>query len=68
MATRTTAAAQHDHELEDSLREKSRRDAIDAAHFFGLAALYEERGKRAQAAEPTDASSGSTPAMPAISQ
>ncbi len=36
---------------EDVLREKLRRGAIDAAHFFGLAALYEERGKRKQAAE-----------------
>jgi CRP-like cAMP-binding protein len=39
------------HELEQSLREKLRRNAIDAAHFFGLAALYEERGKREQAVE-----------------
>ena len=33
------------------MREKVRRNAIDAAHFFGLAALYDERGKRQQAAE-----------------
>lgn len=33
------------------IREEMRRNAIDAAHFFGLAALYEERGKRSQAAE-----------------
>lgn len=29
--------------------ERVRRDTIDAFHFFGLAALYEERGKKAQA-------------------
>lgn len=40
-----------DHEIEGAVRERLRRDAIDAAHFFGLAALYEERGKRQQAAE-----------------
>lgn len=34
-----------------ALREQWRRDAIDAAHFFGLAALYEERGKRQEAVE-----------------
>lgn len=39
------------HEIEQALREKLRRNAIDASHFFGLAALYEERGKRQQAAE-----------------
>lgn len=33
------------------IHEEMRRAAIDAAHFFGLAALYEERSKRAQAAE-----------------
>ncbi len=38
-------------DAEEVLREKLRRDAIDAAHFFGLAALYEERGKQKLAAE-----------------
>lgn len=33
------------------LRERYRRNAIDAAQFFGLAALYDERGKPKQAAE-----------------
>lgn len=47
--SRTDARAPH--EIEAGLREKLRRNAIDAAHFFGLAALYEERGKRQQAAE-----------------
>jgi len=36
---------------EEALREKLRRDAIDASHFLGLAHLYEERGKREQAVE-----------------
>ncbi len=35
----------------EQIHEEIRRNAIDAAHFFGLAALYEERGKRDQAAE-----------------
>ena len=39
------------HKIEERVREKLRRDAIDASHFFGLAALYEERGQRQQAAE-----------------
>ncbi|MCP4654173.1 MAG: cyclic nucleotide-binding domain-containing protein, partial [bacterium] len=38
-------------EIEKTFREELRRDAIDAAHFFGLAALYEERGKQQQAVE-----------------
>ncbi len=38
-------------EIEKAFREALRRDAIDAAHFFGLAALYEERGKQQQAVE-----------------
>ena len=38
-------------EAEVALREQLRRDAIDSAHFFGLAALYEERGKPGLAAE-----------------
>lgn len=33
----------------DALREALRRDAIDSFHFFGLAALYAERGKPRQA-------------------
>ncbi|MEM7352846.1 MAG: cyclic nucleotide-binding domain-containing protein [Acidobacteriota bacterium] len=32
-------------------REQIRRNAIDSAHFFGLAALYDERGKPDLAAE-----------------
>ena len=38
-------------DAEDALREQLRRNAIDCAHFFGLAALYEERGKPDLAAE-----------------
>lgn len=51
MASKTTPGTPHNHEIEEVLREKARRDAIDAAHFFGLATLYEERGDRAQATE-----------------
>ncbi len=36
---------------EEALRETLRRNAIDSAHFFGLAALYEERGQQDLAAE-----------------
>ncbi len=36
---------------EEAVREQLKRNAIDAAHFFGLAALYEERGKYDLAAE-----------------
>ncbi len=38
-------------DTEEMLREQLRRAAIDSAHFFGLAALYEERGKPDLAAE-----------------
>lgn len=32
-------------DVQEAVREEVRRAAIDSAHFFGLAALYEERGK-----------------------
>lgn len=38
-------------DAEEAVREQLKRDAIDSAHFFGLAALYEERGKEDLAAE-----------------
>ena len=38
----------------DLLREQLRRDAIDAAHFLGLAHAYAERGENAQALECLD--------------
>lgn len=38
-----------DRDTEEAIRERLRRGAIDAAHFFGLGALYEERTKRDQA-------------------
>lgn len=38
-------------DAEAALREQLRRNAIDCAHFFGLAALYTERGKEKLAAE-----------------
>ncbi len=41
-------------DFEEVLREQFRRNAIDSAHFFGLAALYEERGKPELAAECLD--------------
>jgi CRP/FNR family transcriptional regulator, cyclic AMP receptor protein len=37
--------------LRDVLREGFRRNAIDAAHFLGLAHLYAEKGENAQAIE-----------------
>lgn len=43
--------AEFERAIEKRVREQLRRDAIDAAHFFGLAALYDERGKKEQAAE-----------------
>ena len=38
-------------DAEAALREKFRRNAIDACHFFGLAALYRDRKKKTLAAE-----------------
>ena len=38
-------------DAEQAVREQLRRNAIDSAHFFGLAALYEERGKPDLASE-----------------
>ncbi len=38
-------------DLGADLLEQARRDAIDSFHFYGLAALYEERGKRSQAVQ-----------------
>ena len=35
-----------EHDAEQAIREKYRRRAIDACHFFGLAALYRDRGKK----------------------
>jgi len=46
-----TVATRKKRDLGASLMEQNRRDAIDAWHFYGLASLYEERGKRAQAAQ-----------------
>ncbi len=40
--------------LRDVLREGFRRNAIDAAHFLGLAHLYAEKGEHARAAECVD--------------
>lgn len=37
--------------VKDMLREGFRRNAIDAAHFLGLAHLYAEKGENARAAE-----------------
>ncbi len=41
----------HKRGSEDAVREQIRRNAIDAAHFLGLARLYDERGKPVLAAE-----------------
>jgi CRP/FNR family transcriptional regulator, cyclic AMP receptor protein len=40
--------------LRDMLREGFRRNAIDAAHFLGLAHLYAEKGEHARAVECID--------------
>ncbi len=37
--------------LRDMMREQFRRNAIDAAHFLGLAHLYAEKGEHSRAAE-----------------
>ena len=37
--------------VRDRLRESFRRDAIDAAHFLGIAHLYAEKGENARAVE-----------------
>lgn len=41
----------HKRDNEEAVREQMRRNAIDAAHFLGLATLYDERGKPALATE-----------------
>lgn len=41
----------HQKDTEEIIREQLRRNAIDAAHFLGLALLYDERGKPALASE-----------------
>src|SRR5688572_32097147 len=37
--------------LRDLMREQFRRNAIDAAHFLGLAHLYAEKGENSRASE-----------------
>lgn len=46
------------------LYERFKRDTIDSAHFFGLAALYHERGKPEQAIECLDIASSKELANP----
>ncbi len=46
------------------LREQLRRDAIDAAHFLGLAHLYAEKGQHAQAVECLEVAKAKSPADP----
>ena len=46
------------------LREQLRRDAIDAAHFLGLAHAYAERGENAQALECLDIARAKSLAYP----
>ena len=38
-------------QIRDSLSEQARRDAIDASHYLGLAALFSERGEQSSALE-----------------
>ncbi len=53
-------------DAEQALRERLRRNAIDSAHFFGLAALYEERGKPDLAAECLQIASSKEMANPYV--
>ncbi len=53
-------------DAEQALREQLRRNAIDSAHFFGLAALYEERGKPDLAAECLEIASSKEMANPYV--
>ncbi|MEO1085133.1 MAG: tetratricopeptide repeat protein, partial [Acidobacteriota bacterium] len=49
---------------ERALRERFRRNAIDACHFFGLAALYRDRGKKILADECLEIALGKEPIHP----
>ena len=51
-------------DTERAIREKFRRNAIDACHFFGLGALYRDRGKRALADECLEIALGKEPIHP----
>jgi CRP-like cAMP-binding protein/tetratricopeptide (TPR) repeat protein len=51
--------------LRDILREGFRRNAIDAAHFLGLAYLYAEKGENARAIECIEVSKAKDLANPA---
>jgi CRP/FNR family cyclic AMP-dependent transcriptional regulator len=54
--------------LREVLREGFRRNAIDAAHFLGLADLYAERGENARAAECLEVAKAKDLANPAHSR
>ena len=54
--------------LRDILREGFRRNAIDAAHFLGLAHLYAEKGENARAIECLEVSKAKDLANPANHQ
>jgi CRP/FNR family cyclic AMP-dependent transcriptional regulator len=51
--------------LREVMREGFRRNAIDAAHFLGLAALYAERGENARALECIEVAKAKDLANPA---
>jgi tetratricopeptide (TPR) repeat protein len=51
--------------LRDVLREGFRRNAIDAAHFLGLAHLYAEKGENARAIECIEVAKAKDLANPA---
>lgn len=51
-------------DTERAMRERFRRNAIDACHFFGLAALYRDRGKKALADECLEIALGKEPIHP----
>jgi CRP/FNR family transcriptional regulator, cyclic AMP receptor protein len=54
----------HERDVENALREQFRRNAIDACHFFGLGALYHDRGKKQLAAECLEIALGKEPIHP----
>ncbi len=51
--------------LKEGMREQFRRNAIDAAHFLGLARLYAEKGEHGRAIECLEIAKAKDPADPA---
>lgn len=59
-------STEHRQDVGANLLEQARRDAIDGFHFFGLAALYEERGKQVQAMKCLDIAAGKAAINPFV--